>query len=477
MHHRAIRLLGVVSVLCAIVLALGWGTLAAQAAAGSEHPQQTAVTSDPAPTDNGGDDDNGDVIKRYGLVESLPASGLTGTWVISGSTYSADETTRFEMEHGGFAVDVCVKVVVRTATPDLALKIESESAYKCDADSGDDDGDHDGDHDRDHDYDSKLFGTIVSLPAGPEFLGAWVVGSETFTVTADTKLEQEDAPFAVGTFVKVEFKEVDGVKIATSVESKFEMDCDDDDCDGDEDRWHRGHDGRAFGPIEALPDGLIGTWVIAGLNYSVTTATDLHNSSAYTVGVNVKVEYYTNDAGERVATEIKRTGNHNGGEGPGVFKFVGWVSEKPSGFIGVWIIGGERFTATEATRFDEREGLLTSTAYVEATYRIASDQRLLLKLEARVAPGAGDDDSIGQVESMPSDDSLWAAGATADIWRVGGVDYVVTPATQILSSDALLEVGSTVAVNSFVDASGATTATRIEAIALDYQVLLPLLRR
>jgi hypothetical protein len=78
---------------------------------------------------------------------------------------------------------------------------------------------------------------------------------------------------------------------------------------------------------------------------------------------------------------------------------------------------------------------------------------------------------------MPSDDSLWAAGATADIWRVGGVDYVVTPATQILSSDALLEVGSTVAVNSFVDASGATTATRIEAIALDYQVLLPLLRR
>ncbi len=320
-----------------------------------------------------------------------------------------------------------------------------------------------------------IFGQIVRLPAGPAYLGTWVVGSETISVTADTELEQEDAPFAVGTFVKVEFKDVDGQKVATSIESKFEMGHDDDD-DDDGHGKHNGHDGRAFGPIEALPDGLIGTWVIAGLNYTVTAETEIKYTAPFTVGANVKVEYYTDAAGGRIATEIKRTGYHGGGNA-GVFKFVGYVSAKPAGFIGTWTIGGEAFVATEATRFDESEGLLTSTAFVEATYRIAGDLRILVKLEAEVPPGAGDDDAVGPIETMIPDDAAMAASVAADMWRIGGVDYVVTPATKIVSGSEPLAVGSTVLVNSYVDAGGATTATRIQPIAMDQRVLLPLLIR
>ena len=466
MHSRVIRLWGAAFLLCAVVLAIGWGTLSAQANAEIFVQQATPPAANPA-DDGGGDHQGEDEIRSYGLIEVMPANGLTGTWVISGTSYTANEATEFEPEHGGFAAGVCVKVVVEQTAPTLALKIESESAYHCSSDDDDDDGGH---------HDGKLYGPIVSLPDNPDLLGPWVVGAETFTVTTDTKLAQEEMPFAVGVVVKVEFKEVDGQKFATSVESKFKLDDDDDDHGGHHGH-HRGHDGRAFGPIEALPDNLIGTWIIAGLNYSVTETTELRGSGVYTVGENVKVEYYANSAGERIATEIKHTGYHGGVSGRGVFKFVGWVSAKPAGFIGLWTIGGEPFTATNTTRFDESDGLLTSTSYVEATYKIQDDQRVLLKLETAVPPGAGDDNNVGPIENLGSADAASEDSIAAELWRVGGVEYAVTAATQVIGADAELTVGRTVVVNSYVDAGGATTATRIQAITLENRVLLPLMQR
>ncbi len=463
MNSRKSHLLGGVVLLVSALLALGWSTLSVQAQGVQVQPVQSAPLQDAVPAHDGGDQ-HADRIASYGVVEIMPESGLTGTWVISGVTYSAVETTEFEPEHGGFAVGVCVKVVTAKEAPTVALKIESESEYKCSGDKHPGDGDHD--------FEGHLYGPIVSLPEGPTFIGAWVVGSETFTVTADTELNQEKTPFAVGVIVKVEFDEVDGQKTADSVESKFSMDHGDDDH-----HHHRGHDGRAFGPIDSLPESLIGTWVIAGLPYSVTTDTELRNTDTFTVGANVKVEYFSDTAGTRVATEIKRTGNHGGVNGHDIFKFVGYVSEKPSGFIGTWVIGEEPFVATILTRFDESNGLLTNTSYVEATYVIAGDQRLLLKLESEVPPGAGDTDSVGAIEDKGTFDSAGASDTAPEIWRIGGVNYVVSAATQIVGEDAQLTIGSTAVVNSYLGAGGTPTATSIQAVSLDNQVLLPLLRK
>jgi hypothetical protein len=475
MDIRRLRLLSGAFLIVTVLFALGWRTLSAQAAGLPPYAAQTAIDlqkdglSDDSGGDDGGDDGSDDEIKVYGVVASMPSSGLTGSWLISGATYLADDQTEFEMEHGGFAAGICVEVEADKSTPTVATKIGTESAYKC---TGADDND-----DGSPEFEGKFYGKIASLPAGPAFLGPWIVGSETVTVTAATRLEQEDASFAAGVVVEVEFREVNGQKIASSIESKFDGGSGDDD-HGDDDGRHDGHDGQAYGPIVTLPSGMTGTWVIAGLSYSVTTSTNLDNEGTFAPGVNVKVEYYTTSAGERIATEIEITNNNGGVDDTNTFKFVGWVTAKPSAFVGVWTIGGQSFTAVATTRFEEEHSLLTVSSYVEATYKLEGDQRILVKLEAEVPPGAGDDDSIGAVENMGDDNPTAAsADATANVWRIGGKDFIVIPSTQIVDATVALTLGSTALVNSYTNVNGANVATRIQPVSMDFRIMLPLLLR
>ncbi len=471
MNFRGFKLLSAAFLVFAVLFALGWRTLSAQAADAPLHPTLTVidVQKDGAADDNGGNDDNSnDDIKVYGVIDTMPSGGLTGSWVISGVTYLADAQTEFETEHGGFAPGICVEVEADTSAPTLATKIGTESSYKCNGSDDDDDGSPE--------YEGKFYGKIISLPAGPSFVGTWVVGSETVTVTTQTRLEQEDIAFAPGVVVEVEFREDNGQKIASSIESKFDDESGDDN--GDDDGRHDGHDGQAFGPIVSLPAGMIGTWVIAGLDYSVTSSTVLDDEGTFAPGVNVKVEYFTTAAGERVATEIEITNDRGGVDDTNAFKFVGWVTAKPTAFIGVWTIGGQDFTATATTIFDDSTSLFTVSSYVEATYKLDGDQRILLKLEVEVPPGAGDDDSVGRVDDMGDDNPTAAAvGATANVWRIGGKNFIVTPATQIFDTASALTLGSTAVVNSYKDASGANVATRIQPVSLTYSIMLPVLIR
>ena len=118
------------------------------------------------------------------------------------------------------------------------------------------------------------------------------------------------------------------------------------------------------------------------------------------------------------------------------------------------------------------------SSYVEATYKLDGDQRILLKLEVEVPPGAGDDDSVGRVDDMGDDNPTAAAvGATANVWRIGGKNFIVTPATQIFDTASALTLGSTAVVNSYKDASGANVATRIQPVSLTYSIMLPVLIR
>ena len=86
--------------------------------------------------------------------------------------------------------------------------------------------------------------------------------------------------------------------------------------------------------------------------------------------------------------------------------------------------------------------------------------------DRRVAPGAGDDNNVGELEQIGM-----MRSAEATIWRIGGQSYTVTPATQVGNN---LAVASDVVVNSFVDRSGAHVATRIKTFVVRSQVYLPL---
>ena len=65
-----------------------------------------------------------------GVVETMPAEGLIGTWQVSGRTVQVTEATRVDQEMGSLAVGVPVEVE-GAAQPDgsiLASEIEVEDA-------------------------------------------------------------------------------------------------------------------------------------------------------------------------------------------------------------------------------------------------------------------------------------------------------------------------------------------------------------
>lgn len=74
----------------------------------------------------GGDRDNRE--RFYGLVQSMPASGLQGEWVVGGRTVVADAATEFHEKAGPLRVGGCAKVDLRNGR---THEIESQPAHDC----------------------------------------------------------------------------------------------------------------------------------------------------------------------------------------------------------------------------------------------------------------------------------------------------------------------------------------------------------
>lgn len=74
----------------------------------------------------GGTDDNR--FEFYGVVQSLPAKGLRGVWVIAGRTVTADSGTEFDQVEGKLAVGRCAKVHIRNGR---VHEIDSEPMRNC----------------------------------------------------------------------------------------------------------------------------------------------------------------------------------------------------------------------------------------------------------------------------------------------------------------------------------------------------------
>lgn len=81
---------------------------------------------DQAQARRGGTDDNRSEF--YGIVQSLPAKGLRGEWVISGRIIIADTGTEFDQVEGKLAVGRCVKVHIRNGR---VHEIDSEPMRNC----------------------------------------------------------------------------------------------------------------------------------------------------------------------------------------------------------------------------------------------------------------------------------------------------------------------------------------------------------
>lgn len=406
-------------------------------------------------------------FETYGRVESLP-EGLIGNWVVDGVTYLATAETEFEHERGNFAVGRCVKIHGFNTTPVPTIReIENERGFHCAHDDDDEDESHGV---------GVLFGKIQSLPADG-LIGDWNIGGMTFVISNTTELKQRDGQFAVGVMVKVHFVvNTDGVNLARKVEVKF---ADDDDGEDDDHNGHfEGAEGHAFGLIEKLPAGdLIGEWVIGAISYTVTADTRMvEPHSNFVVGAKVRVKYYTDDQGNRIVRKIKTTNENSGADDPNHFTLFASVDEMPpSGFVGEWVLDNIAFVATGETKFVEANGTLGLGAYVKVEYFIRNGHNVIHELETEVPPGAGDDDNVGEIESMG--DGLIAAGANAVNWTISGKNYTVTPATDLNDLQSDLTVGATVIVNSYTAADGSQVATQITGVTLNNRLYMPMAKR
>lgn len=72
--------------------------------------------------------DSGGRERFYGIIESMPAGGLHGTWVIGGRTLTTSAGTEFDQTEGPLAVNNCAKVDIRGGR---VHEIDSEPMRDC----------------------------------------------------------------------------------------------------------------------------------------------------------------------------------------------------------------------------------------------------------------------------------------------------------------------------------------------------------
>jgi hypothetical protein len=406
----------------------------------------------------GGGGDHGNHDEFRGAIDSLPANGLIGVWIVRGTEFDVTSDTRLESEYGAFVPGLCVEIKYDpSTTPYTALKIEGKRGHEC---GNPGDGDHVGE--------GELYGLLQAFPA--DLIGEWQIGGLAFQADSSTKFDQEHGPFKVGAIVKVKFyTTVDGINHAKEIEVKYEG----DGCDhGDDHGSHEGAEGNAYGAIDSFPAGMVGDWVIGGLTYTADASTRFEQEHGqFAQGAWVKVKYHLDANDNRIADKIKTENEHAGGQD--WFKLVGFVESTPAtGFIGEWVVGGETFVADARTQFEEEHGLLVVGAYVELKYTLVNGVKTLHEIHTEVPPGAGDMDDIGEIEDMGAPTAADASAVST--WRIDGQNYVVNDATRLDDGATPLVVGSTVAVNSYTATDGSLVATSVTGVEINHQVFLPL---
>lgn len=392
----------------------------------------------------------GDEIEVHGRIDSFPA-GLTGEWVVNGVAYTADANTEFKQKNGAFAVGACVELHARTTTtPPTLRKIETERDHKC---NGDDQSGGIGQ--------GELYGDVQSFPEG--LIGEWNIAGITFLTDSATEFKQEKGAFAVGVTVKVHFViRANGDFYARKIETKS--------------RETQKH-GHAFGIVESIPANRLGVWTIGGVEYTANELTRFKEKhGALEVGARVRVKYTIDSTGQRIARKIETTKSQGGVSQPDHLKSFGFVGQMPAdGLIGEWTIDNVVYVTDASTKFKEEHGILGIGAYVAVEYRVVNGQNLVHEIETKVPPAAGTQSSFGVIDDKGG---LTAAAAIDnEVWRIGGVDYLITPATDLDDLSGELEVGNTALVDSYQATDGTRVATQVRGVTITTTVYLPAVRR
>ena len=395
----------------------------------------------------------------YNHVDSLPA-GLVGAWGIGGVAYTTSANTEFKQEDGAFSVGGCVKLhAANTTTPATIREIETEQEFRCSSGGANAAG--------------ELFGLLQSFPTG--LLGAWNIGGLTFVTDANTEFQQVGGAFAIGMTVKVHFvRDSNGINRAGEIETAFANDDNGNDDNGN--GSFDGAEGHAYGLIDSFPPGHAGQWLISGIPYTATANTNFaQTDGSFAVGGKVKIEYFLDVNSYRIAQKIETTSDNGGATAPSRFMFFGFINQMPpQGFVGAWAIDQVAFVTDAHSQFKENNGLLALGAYVGVEYFSQAGHNQLYEIETHVPPGAGTNTTIGRLDDKGGTPITAHINAT---WVIDGVNYTITPATDLNDIQSALTIGKMVLVNSYTAADGKQVATQMRGITLSQSLYLPVMKR
>lgn len=145
-------------------------------------------------------------VELAGKIETLPASGLIGSWSVSGRAVIVAANTVLNAEHGPFAVGASIeaKGALDATGALLAAKVETTEGNGASEPA------------------LEFWGKVVALPAGAAgLIGIWQIDDKLVNVTAATKIDTHDAPLAVGVAVEVSgFAQPDGMIDAAEIETR-----------------------------------------------------------------------------------------------------------------------------------------------------------------------------------------------------------------------------------------------------------------
>ncbi len=427
--------LSMLILLCAVAAVHAFDGLPVRATSTGSQTAATAsaagVTATVTRYDDDDDDDDDDADFEFrGVIEALPSTtGFIGDWMVSGRTVTVTADTEIEQDDGQVVVGATVEVegLVQTDGSVMAQEIEVESGPGMEF---------------------KFTGTVEVLPDTMGRIGDWTVSGVVVHVTTTTRIEQDDAPVAVGVTV-----EVKGAKRADGSVDAFKIEVESDDDDDGEVEFK--------GTIESLPDtsGRIGEWSVGGRRVNVTANTRIKpdvNSVAIGFFVEVEGRLRQDSQGNLIdATEIE-VKNRGGGNGNFV-EFCGLVEMLPGtpDQIGVWTVSGRMVNVTADTRIKSKNGPVAVGSKVDVKGALQADNSINA-VKIKVKNRGGQFEFKGTIESLPSTPDL------VGDWVVSGRTVRVSASTEIERKYGMVMVGAFVKVEGALQSDGSINATEIE---------------
>jgi hypothetical protein len=277
-----------------------------------------------------------------GFVDSLPAGGLAGDWVASGTHLTVSAATKIKQDLGPVALKDFIQVhgFIESDGSVTAAEIDVQSVPGST-------------------HQIQLQGFVDALPAG--LIGDWRLNGTSVHATAAATFRIEHGVPAVNAFVDVKgFLLVDGSVNATEIGV--------DAVPGSA----RQFEFSDF--VDALPDGdVIGDWMISGRTIQVSDTTHIHQDQGIVaVHAFVTVTGLLLPDGKVDAVNIQIQASPTRG---GRITLRGFIAGLPTaGLTGDWSVSGRTVHVSPDTRIKAKKGLaVTAGSFVDVRGILSAD--------------------------------------------------------------------------------------------------------